>query len=469
MAVLLTSGRGHAETAVWSDNFETNAGSRWTTNSVWHIGSPTAGPAKNAAGFRSYSGTNCAATQNYPYSQDVRLICTNYNGSNSLYIPTNQFPRLRFWHWFNFANALGYVEISSNNGTNWNQISPTYTYAVTPTGGGVWSCPSIDLSAFAGQNVQFAFHFTAGCCSGNALGWYVDDVEVVTSAPVLNNPEGFESDSNTNDWAVDAGTWEIGTPTAGPATNAAGSRAHSGTNCAATILAGNYPNNVDSRLISPPFAVPNSTGQALRFWQWYNFNDALGYVEISTAGSGWTQLSPTYLNVNTGGAWTNVSLNLSAYAGQTVQVAFHFTSGSIGTAAGWYVDDLSVVAAPVLTVPTNQTINAGQTLTVTNFATNSVLPNSTFTFGLTASPSTNISITANGVLTWTNTAAFSGTNAIIYVTVTDTNVPPLAATNNFSVTVLPPPSPTLTVSNTPPQQSEFQVQLQWVHQHHLAD
>jgi len=346
--LLLAVGVGHSETVLWSDNFETNVPSRWITNDVWRIGSPTAGPAINTNGFRTYSGTNCASTQNYAY-KDSRFICTNYNGAPFLIVPgTNQLPRLRFWHWFNFANAVGFVEISTDNGTNWNQISSTYPDANTTTSGDVWSRPSIDLSAFAGQSVRFAFHF-AGLCCGNGLGWYVDDIAVVTDAPVLNDPESFES--GEGDWSVGDGTWEIGKPSSGPPTNAIGLRAHSGTNCAATILAGNYPHNVDSRLISPPFPVSAYNGSALSFWHWYDFKNALGFVEISTDGNNWSQISPTFQNGNTGGAWNNVFLDLSAYIGQTVQVAFRFASGSSGTAAGWYVDDISLVRSPTLTVP----------------------------------------------------------------------------------------------------------------------
>ncbi len=432
-ALLLLVGDIRAETVFWSDGFETNGPSRWTTNSTWHIGSPTAGPATNATGFRTHSGTNCASTQNYAYN-DSRLICTNYNGSTTLIVPAaSQYPRLRFWHWFNFGNALGFVEISTNNGGSWNQISPTYTYAGTASSGGVWSRPSIDLSAFAGQGVQIAFRF-AGLCCGNGLGWYVDDVAVVTNAPVFNDPEGFES--GEGDWAVDFGTWEIGKPASGP------NAAHTGTNCAATILAGNYPNNVDSRLISPPYAVP-SNSPALRFWHWYNFNNALGFVEISTDGSTWNQISPTYQNI-TSSAWTNISLDLSAYAGQTVQVAFRFGSGGFGTAAGWYVDDISLVASPTLTVPPTQTIYAGQSLNITNHVT--LLPtNGTPAFALVSGP-TNMDVSnlpTNGVLKWTPTAAqVPGTNTIS-IKVTDNNVPPLSATNSFVVQILLPPAPTI--------------------------
>lgn len=577
-ALLLAAVSAHAETIVWSDGFEGNAASRWQSTGVWHIGSPTAGPAVNPSGYRTHSGTNCASTQGYPYLQDVRLICTNYNGTNFLTVPSaDQSPRLRFWHWFNFDNALSYVEISTDYGTNWTSISPTYEtnyYGAWINSGGVWSRPSIDLSAYAGQKVQIAFHFFCGCCYANGLGWYVDDVEVDTGAPDLNFPEGFESDPKTGDWAVDFGTWEIGKPTSGPGA------AHTGTNCAATVLAGNYAYAADTRLISPPFKVPSSN-PALRFWQWYSFVNALGFVEvnngitnsasstntavttnivatlntniyqlfgaltagystplywnptiggwtnatkalgstydlhfsrytfesgtsplsvvggaenadyylstvlpvpqsptptnfsamqgmtwtpvtggsdapvgyfdtnytytyttnttITTANSSWTQISPTYLNVSSG-TWTNATLDLSVFAGQTVQVAFHFTSGGAccGTGLGWYVDDINLAAAPTLNVPTNQVVSYGQTLTNVLTATNSVELNSVFTFALAAA-STNVVVATNGVVTWTNTTVPPGTYPV-YVQVTDNNTPPFSVTNNFSVKVLPLPS-----------------------------
>ena len=49
---------GRAETVYWVDNFETNAGARWTTNSVWKIGSPTGGLVTNVGGFRTHSISN---------------------------------------------------------------------------------------------------------------------------------------------------------------------------------------------------------------------------------------------------------------------------------------------------------------------------------------------------------------------------------------------------------------------------
>src|SRR5579863_7878371 len=187
MLLLLSVLVSHAETVVWLDNFDDNgATNRWKANSsgTWMIGPPAAGPATNSLGYRTFSGTNCASTQGYsPSGQTVLLICTNYNGAATLQVPAaSQYPRLRFWQWFNIYNAVGYIEISTNRGTNWIQISPPYPSPVTVpnngNSGGVWSRPSLDLSPYAGQNIQIALYFGAGgpISGSNSQGWYVDDV-----------------------------------------------------------------------------------------------------------------------------------------------------------------------------------------------------------------------------------------------------------------------------------------------------
>jgi bacillopeptidase F len=76
--------------------------------------------------------------------------------------------------------------------------------------------------------------------------------------------ETFET-STAQDWVISNGTWEIGTPSSGPG------GAYQGLKCAATVLNGNYSDNVDSRLISPVFTVPAAgENPRLRFWHWFN-------------------------------------------------------------------------------------------------------------------------------------------------------------------------------------------------------
>jgi RHS repeat-associated protein len=328
--LIAMAGIGRSETVVWWDNFDTNGASRWTASSggVWNVSTA-----------KSYSGSYSANTYGYSVSKDSRFVCNNYNGSSTLLIPSAiQFPRLRFEQFFNLANSLCYLEISTNNGSSWIQLSQTYEYNTTPTGGGIWSRPYFDLSGYAGLSVLVGLHFTSGG-TGNGSGWFVDDIGLVTGTPAVNDPEGFES--GEGDWAVTAGTWQIGQPTSGPGS------AHSGLNCAATLLAGNYPNNVNSTLVSPIFLVPTVSNPTFSFWHWYSLNNALGYVEISTDGYTWTQLSPTYENASSGG-WLNVSLSLSNYIGQAVQIGFVFNSGGIDTDPGWYVDDVTFPNDPTM-------------------------------------------------------------------------------------------------------------------------
>jgi hypothetical protein len=156
------------------------------------------------------------------------------------------------------------------------------------------------------------------------------------------------------DWHVDAGTWEVGAPSSGPGD------AYDSLMCAATILAGNYPDGVNTRLVRhTTFVVPPaSENPRLRIWHWYSFfcND-YGEVQIRTVSGGdWTTISETYAWPSSCGNWSRVFVDLSAWADSTVQVAFHFYSENVysswcnweneDVSSGWYIDDVKVVTGP---------------------------------------------------------------------------------------------------------------------------
>ena len=342
-----------------AESFEAGPGDWYVDGGTWETGAPTSG--QNAA----HSGTKCAATVlagNYSepngdsgQSVNTRLVSPCFTVPAAV-----QNPRLRFWHWysFNVGPDYGEVQIKVGSGT-WQALSGDYLQ----TGGNVWTRTSLDLSAYAGQTVQVGFFFHAQDDSSItpevAPGWYVDEVTLVTGpfAPLTPNvAESFEG--GLGDWYVDGGTWETGTPTSGP------NAAHSGTKCAATVLAGNYyePNgssgqSVNTRLTSPPFTVPVA-GQnpRLRFWQWYSFNVGPDYgeVQIRVGTGAWQALSGDYLQTG-GNMWTHASLDLSAYAGQIVQIGFFFhAQDDSGTtpevAPGWYLDEVALVTGAFTTV-----------------------------------------------------------------------------------------------------------------------
>ena len=99
-------------------------------------------------------------------------------------------------------------------------------------------------------------------------------------------------------------------------------------------------------------------------------------------------------------------------------------------------------ASPVLAPLANTTIIAGQTLLVTNSATDTNFPAQTFTWSLASAPTGASINSTNGLLTWRPAIAQSPSTNTVTVTVTDNGTPYLSATQSFSVTVLRPLTPT---------------------------
>ncbi len=318
------------QTVVWKEDFESDSvWDRWLPEGgLWEVGTPTAGPKA------AFGGLKCAATGlagNYPSAADARLV-----RDTPFVVPTaSDNPRLHFRQWFNLGKGdQGTVEVRVGQGT-WQVVSQTNLWD-----GSGWSQGGADLRAYAGQRVQLAFRFKAtDAVSGSpdeGLGWFVDDVALVTGPPVLANT--FEC--GWGDWSGHG--WEGGVPTGGPG------KGRGGQNCAAVDLAGKYGVNADARLVSPPFLVPSADQYPrFRFFHWHSFNAGdQGTVEIRTGQGAWQVVSQT--NVWDGSGWSQGSVDLREYAAQEVQLAFHFkaadaVSGGPDEGPGWYVDDVRLV------------------------------------------------------------------------------------------------------------------------------
>jgi len=63
-------------------------------------------------------------------------------------------------------------------------------------------------------------------------------------------------------------------------------------------------------------------------------------VQIKVDGGSWEAISPSYSGTS-GGVWTRPYIDLTPYAGQSVQIAFYFSSGFY-TGIGWYIDDIEI-------------------------------------------------------------------------------------------------------------------------------
>lgn len=190
--------------------------------------------------------------------------------------------------------------------------------------------------------------------------------------------ESFEA--GTNGWVIDSagGTWisdwHISTE-----------RSQTGTNsfkCGSTGT-GTHRSFNDARLISPILSNLPASAQ-LRYVQQYEtelsgaFPDSAydGCVlEISVDGGAWQELVPvggynkTFRYQAGGGnpatgpmqgracfggtqdTWSTVTVDLSTFAGSSVQLRFRFGSDAVNNREGWYVDDVQVFAPNVVMPP----------------------------------------------------------------------------------------------------------------------
>jgi hypothetical protein len=179
--------------------------------------------------------------------------------------------------------------------------------------------------------------------------------------------EDFEGDPGECEWYATNGTWEVGVTESGPGGGHAGS-----SQCAATVLRGNYEEGVRSLWVCPPCIVPAaSLNPRFRFWHWYSFSSAdYGNVQIKVDGGEWETISNNYNNTSSG-VWTRPSIDLSAYAGSTVEIGFYFRSdrdgwGHVTVSAGWYIDDVVIVVNDALDTDGDWILNSVEALACTD-------------------------------------------------------------------------------------------------------
>ncbi len=210
---------------------------------------------------------------------------------------------------------------------------------------------TVDASLLTGDIVSLDFEVTAGIFQlletiNFCIGLNLEDFE---------DDDGGYTHSGTND------SWEWGTPNypEGPA------NAYSGVKCWATSLTGPFLNGSQCGLTTVEFDLPSSNPY-FSFYHWYDFGPSNwdgGNLKITTdGGNNWELIYPdggypedelassNPLNPEPGYCgepglgWVQAYFDLSAYAGETVQIKFDFGSTSVVEHPGWYIDDVEVNA-----------------------------------------------------------------------------------------------------------------------------
>lgn len=187
----------------------------------------------------------------------------------------------------------------------------------------------------------------------------------VGTAPLLFSDN---LESGTGNWTP-TGTWASTT-----------AQSHSPSHSLTDSPAGDYANYATS------YVQLNGARMAtkLRFWHRYATETGYDYCKVLVSGNGgaWNMLAQYDGLLAT---WTQVTFDLSSYAGQTVAIRFQLTSDSSVTDDGWYIDDIEVdgiaaftMAKPVAISPVGGAVTGAQPEFL---VTNSTLPSGTPVYG----------------------------------------------------------------------------------------
>ena len=242
--------------------------------------------------------------------------------------------------------------------------SPTWTLigSVQPTAAGAQTLSmnyTLPAGATQAVRVQFRYQSTNAVCAAGTFNDRDDLVFAVTSTPVTTVfSDNFETDAGwtTNAGAADTattGAWQRANP---EDTNDGGAKqlgtTTSGSNDLVTAAAAGASagaNDVDggtTSILSPAIALPASGNLTLAF-QYYlahgtnsaNTDFFRAFVVGATTSQVFQSLGAA---TNRNGAWTAVSANISAFAGQTVRIRFEAADASTASLLEAGVDDVTI-------------------------------------------------------------------------------------------------------------------------------
>ena len=169
------------------------------------------------------------------------------------------------------------------------------------------------------------------------------------------------------------------------------------------------------------------TGITLPYW-----------VRLVRSGTNFT----SYASSN-GTAWTQIGTASFAGFNGTALWGLAVSAHNNNTNSTAVFDNVTFTQTPLIAAISNQTLMAGQTLTLTNSIVNPDTPPLSQTWALSAAPSGVNLNSSTGVLNWRPTMAQAPSTNTISVQVTDSGSPPLSATQSFITTVLLPMTPIL--------------------------
>lgn len=300
----------------YSQLFQDNFGTAFTSIST--VNWPTACRGGTASSFNTSAGP-CAGAGDYEYSLSG---AGSYVTTSGIAIPASGYE-LTFDYSFNYTLSFPTVEIRTGATCGTTLVSTT---TLTNTGGTCTS-QSVNLNAFAGQTIYIRFRSNTSSAT-----FYFDDPTVDLASSGGGSGCLLEDDFGTAFASISTVNW--------PTTCRGGSPSSFNTStgpCSGTSDYGYSMSGFGMYITSAGLTIP-SGGYTLTFDYSFNYTLSFPAVEIRTGASCGTTLVSSVTLANTSGVCTPYSIDLSAYAGQTIYIRFRSNTSS----ATFYLDQVAV-------------------------------------------------------------------------------------------------------------------------------
>ena len=328
---------GGISTFPYSEGFENTLGG-WTQSSAddinWTVdanGTPSNGTGPSSATQGTYYVYVEASGNGTGYPNKRAILnspCFNLSGLTEA---TFSFK----YHQYGSTN-MGSIdlEVSDDDGANWTSI-----WNSTGNKGNQWLTANVSLDAYVGGSIQLRFNRLTGSTWQADIA--IDDVSLIEGEVVVNGcsggitsypyTEGFEntlggwtqSTADDLNWTVDAN----GTPSNGTGP----SSAVQGTYYIYVEASGNNTGYPNKRAIinSPCFDLSGETSATFSFNYHQYGSSNMGTIDLEASnddGASWVSVWNS--SGNLGNSWQSESVDLSAYAGGSVQLRFNRLTGS---------------------------------------------------------------------------------------------------------------------------------------------
>ena len=454
--ILLADDFENGKQSIWAET--------WTNGSLWNITS--ANP---------YAGNYCA-------------VCTNGAGQSNLIarVSTAGYGSLRL----NFHYKLHNVKDAQNlkiyyQGTNgWvaiRELSRDEYYPASQAWGydeqqEVW-LNFVDTRLNSGPDAtffstNFAFRIDGSAVSNSTMSVWIDDVALSATtalpapvAPPVWQTRDIGNAGNAGSVATNASTFTV--------TGSGQDIWNSGDSCRLLYQTRTGDGTLTARVASQTPAdgwskagvmirESTDTGARNAFMTITPGNGATFQRRVATLGASdfvasagpvapyWVRLARVsgtnltgYFSAN-GATWTLLGATNLANFNATALWGLAVTAHNNNTNSTAVFDHVTVAQAPVIAPVRNQTLTAGQTLTLTNTILNPDTPPLVLTWNLLSAPPGLTLGAASGVLNWRPAIPQSPATNLVSFSVTDSSSPPLSATQQFAVAVLRPASPPIT-------------------------